>query len=493
MTVDDELLADLASLEFRPLDFAYWAFPWGEANSPLAERAGLEPWQERVLQDLQDGLIGFAEAWRIAVRSGHGVGKSALVAILLWWAISTKVDTRGRVTANTEKQLSRTLWPEVGKWHKMFIGRDLFKFTATAVFSADPNHRESWRIDAIPWSSDNPEAFAGLHNYGKRIFIATDEASAIDNIIWEVLDGATLDADTQIIWLATGNPTRNYGRFKECFEGRADEWHPYHVDSREVSFTNKIQINRAITRYGADSDYVKVRYLGEFPSAANTQLFSTESLRTAQQRPAIDHGYEPHIMSVDVARFGKNESVIAWRRGLNGRPKPAERIRGYSTIELGQRIAALAAETKPDALFIDEGGVGGGVVDFVRSLGVSCTGVLFGGKPSTHPGGIRVENKRAEIYFALREWIRDGGAIDPDEDLFDQLVAIEYYENPRSNNMLLVSKEDMEAEGIPSPDWADALAMTFAYPVTAKLARRGKALKVDYDPLSYESLMEGVN
>lgn len=476
----NSLVDSLAEFEHRPLDFAYWAFPWQEPNTDLEHRAGLEPWQERVLRDIQDNIATVSEALRIAVRSGHGVGKSALLCIIILWAISTKVDTRGRVTANTEKQLLRTLWPELAKWHRLFIARGLFKVTATSIFVDVPGREKEWRIDAIPWSEDNPEAFAGLHNYGKRILVICDEASGIPNIIWETLDGATLDSNTEILWVATGNPTKAVGRFRDCFEARSNEWIAYKVDSRDVSFTNKAQIERAIDRYGVDNDYVKVRYLGEFPSVEAAALFSPEAIRTAMTREVVSSFRDALILSVDVARFGNNESVITFRRGKDGRTKPPIRRRGLSTIELGSLIAGLIVSEDPDQVFIDEGGVGGGVVDFVRHLGHSVIGVNFGAKPSAMPGGILVANKRAEMYVAFREWIREGGTLPEDNDLREQLEQIEYYLTPKSQ-IILVSKDDMRAEGKESPDLADSYAISFAYPVSPR--RRGsRPMIFEYDP-----------
>src|SRR5690606_34243518 len=96
---------------------------------------------------------------------------------------------------------------------------DFFTVTATAYFSKDPTRERTWRIDAVPWSEKNPEAFAGLHNKGKRLLMIMDEASAILDVIWETAEGALTDSDTEIIRLAFGNPTRNIGRFRECFAG----------------------------------------------------------------------------------------------------------------------------------------------------------------------------------------------------------------------------------------------------------------------------------
>src|SRR5690606_37984873 len=140
-------------------------------------------WQVEILEDLRDGLLSIEDAIHLARTSGHGIGKSALVAWIILWAISTFEDTKGIVTANTENQLKTKTWAEVAKWHRYFIGRELFKLTATALFSVDPLHERTWRIDMTPWSERNTEAFAGLHNKGKRLLVVFDEASAIPDLI----------------------------------------------------------------------------------------------------------------------------------------------------------------------------------------------------------------------------------------------------------------------------------------------------------------------
>ena len=142
--------------------------------------------------------------------------------MMILWAISTRVDTRGRATANTERQLRTILWPELAKWHRLFIGRELFTYTSTSLHSADPLHEKTWRVDAIPWSEDNPEAFAGLHNYGKRVIVIFDEASAIHDKIWETIDGVMHEAETELIWIATGNTEIRAGRGNTAIQVRRD-------------------------------------------------------------------------------------------------------------------------------------------------------------------------------------------------------------------------------------------------------------------------------
>ena len=177
--------------------------------------------------------------------------------MIVIWAFTTYPDTRGVVTANTETQLKTKTWAELGHWFNLcFFTREYFVLNATSLVSKDPDRERTWRIDMVPWSEKNPEAFQGMHNKGKRLLIIFDEASAIADIIWETVEGATTDADTQIIWLAFGNPTRNSGRFRECFAGgkHADYWHTTanRLPHRRRSPT-KTRFEQSINAYGEDS------------------------------------------------------------------------------------------------------------------------------------------------------------------------------------------------------------------------------------------------
>jgi hypothetical protein len=181
------ILEEVAAYSLDPYHFVLFSFPWGEPETELEAFKGPEPWQAEVLLEITKRLEAGAtvhEAIQIAVTSGHGVGKSCLVAWIILWALSTFDDTRGVVTANTETQLKTKTWAELGKWHRLFAARDFFKLTATAIFSADASHERTWRIDMVPWSERNTEAFAGLHNKNRRILLVMDEASAIPDVIW---------------------------------------------------------------------------------------------------------------------------------------------------------------------------------------------------------------------------------------------------------------------------------------------------------------------
>ena len=343
------LLEGAAAYSHDPLGFVLYAFPWGAPGTPVANRSGPEAWQETVLREIGKGVAASDEVIREAVASGHGVGKSALVAWILLWGLMTCDDARCAVTANTEPQLRTKTWPEVLKWFRLASCRNEFVSTGTTIHSADPEHKETWRVDMLTWSEHNTEAFAGLHNVGKRIVLVFDEASAIADNVWEVAEGALTDADTEIVWCAFGNPTRNVGRFKECFGALRHRWNRQQVDSRTVSFTNKKQIDQWVQDYGEDSDFVRVRVRGEFPRAGSMQFIDGDRVEHAAARELEANATEPLVMGVDVARHGSDQSVIRFRRGLDARSIPASKVRITDTMQLAAHVMGLVREHKPDA------------------------------------------------------------------------------------------------------------------------------------------------
>jgi len=428
-----------------------------------------------------------------AVASGHGVGKSALVSWIILWSMSTATDTRGVVTANTETQLKTKTWAELAKWYRLFIGRPLFKLEATSLASVDSERVKTWRVDMVPWSERNPEAFAGLHNQGRRVFMIMDEGSAIHDIIYETAEGFLSDQDTERLWFVFGNPTRSTGRFRNLFDD--PEWHSTQVDAREISFTNKAQIEAWARSYGDDSDFFRVRVKGVFPRIGATEFISAYAAAAATEREVEVQRFDPLVIGVDVARFGDDETVLVVRKGRDARSIPALRLRGLDTMQVASHVVELSQNLRADAVFIDGGGVGGGVVDRCRQLRLDVIEVQFGGKADRADMVSRGEayaNKRAEMWGAMRAWL-EVGAIAPDKDLVAQLVGPSYGFNAR-DEIQLERKVDMKGRGLPSPDWADALALTFTYPVVPNINAGFEGfhppiVESEYDPFSSERLV----
>ena len=385
-----KLAADLAGYALDPYGWVLFAFVWGKGE--LEGFDGPDQWQREQLEEIgaklravgasaesatqtEGGGRGGAHSEgsaadaagviiREAIASGHGIGKSAFVAWLILWAMSTFKDTKGVVTANTETQLKTKTWAELAKWFRLcWFASQVFDLTATALFSVSPGHRKTWRIDMVPWSERNTEAFAGLHNKGKRILLIFDEASAIPDVVWEVSEGALTDEGTQIIWCVFGNPTRNTGRFKDCFTGkRRHRWNTRQIDSRTSVFVNRGQIDEWIGDYGIDSDFVKVRVRGMFPAMSARQFISVADVDAAfgrHLRPD-QYGFAPKILTCDPAWEGDDELVMGLRQGLAFKilrtiPK------NDNDIQVASIIANLEDSEGADAVFIDAG-YGTGIV-----------------------------------------------------------------------------------------------------------------------------------
>lgn len=476
---------DIGGYTHDPYRYALYAFPWGSAE--LEGVDGPRGWQREVMDTIGRHLRDPATRHtplRIARASGHGIGKSALIAMLTKWGLDTCVDTRIIITANTENQLLTKTSPEIAKWARLAVTKGWFKPNATSLISTMDARDKSWRADLVTWSDNNTEAFAGLHNQGRRIILIFDEASGISHKVWEVALGALTDENTEIIWLAFGNPTLNTGAFRECFGKQRNLWDTKQIDSRTVEGTNKAYLQEIIDTYGIDSDVAKVRVLGQFPSASSMQFINSDATEEARMRPAMEGLFsDPVIFGVDCARFGDDESVLAIRCGRDARTREWKKWNQVDAMTLAGDIALLADLYKPDAIFVDAGNIGAAVVDRLRQLMPSqfVQEVWFGStkvrEANWNGAKVRVANKRAEMWTNMREWL-NGGMIPPDQRLFDDLIGPEYGFNGEQA-ILLEKKEHMKARGLPSPDYADALACTFAEPVMPR------AMPGYMDPASY--------
>ena len=469
--LEAELANDIGGLTHNPFGFVMYAFPWGKGT--LKDRQPDE-WQIEILKSIGERLKtgvsrnrALAEAMEVlqyAVASGHGIGKSAVVAWVCLWAMSTCPDTRGVVTANTLTQLKGKTWAEMAKWHRLCICGHWFELTATALISKAPGHDKTWRLDAVPWSLNNPDAFAGLHNQGRRILLIFDEASAIPDLIWEVSEGALTDKNTEILWMVFGNPTRNSGRFRECFGHLKHRWDHKQIDSRTVAITNKEQLKQWVDDYGEDSDFVRVRVRGVFPRMGECQLISSEAVMAAMNRHVAEDAYRhaPLVFGVDVARFGDDQCAIAKRRGL-AVVEPIKTFRNVDTMAFAGIVAQEIDRDKPEAVFVDIGAMGPGVVDRLHQLGYHCVIPIGFGSAASNP--TMYFNKRTEMWCLMRDWLNTPSCLPNDPELEADLVGPEYGFSGDGSQIMLEKKKDMKKRGLSSPDKADSLALTFAQPV----------------------------
>lgn len=483
---NDELIELAASCQFDPDRWALNAWDWGHGE--LAGYDGPRAWQRDIFQIIRDHLsdpVTRYQPLRIAVASGHGIGKSASMGMVSNWAMSCWDDAKIVTTANTDGQLRTKTAPEIGKWFRTSLTGHWFDVQTTSIKSRDPTRTETWRQDFIPWSQHNTEAFAGLHNKDRIIVVEFDEASKIHDKVWEVAEGALTDENTVIIWIVYGNPTRNSGRFRECFRRFRHRWVGRQIDSRTVPGTNKQFLQSLVDDHGEDSDIVKVRVRGQFPAQSAMQFISADDVDKARERflRKEQYAFAPVIIGVDPAWTGDDALEIYLRQGLFSKSL-ATLPRNDNDVEVANLIARLEDEHKADAVFVDAG-YGTGIVSAGQVMGRSWRLIWFSGKPTD----VGYLNKRAEMWGMGKKWIKAGGVIDPkDEDLYQDLVGPETV--PRLDGKIqLESKENMKERGLPSPNKGDALMLTFAEPVAkrqhhAMSAGGGHMAEVDYNPLA---------
>ena len=491
MTAEGDLIDLMASCYADPLRHVLVSYPWGHGQ--LRGRDGPDKWQREFLVELGkevrkrrfDG-VNAVDPIQFSTASGHGIGKSCLSSWLMRWIADTRPHSVGTVTANTAEQLRSKTFAELGKWHSLGLTQHWYTLNAGGAGSLNMYHREhsmTWRVDGQTCREENSEAFAGQHRDNSTSYYLFDEASGIPDKIFEVREGGLTDGEPMTFDF--GNPTRNSGRFHSNMVGKYR--HRYikrFIDSRSVSITNKEYLDRMISDYGIDSDVVKVRVLGQFPSASTHQFISTDDVNKAMSRALTpsEYNFAPVIIGVDPAWTGDDDFVIVMRQGLNSKVLGVY-ARNDNDVQMAQLIAQFEDDYHADAVFID-GGFGTGILSIGHTMGRSEWQIVWFGDKSIDPGCL---NKRAEMWVQMRDWLKQGGCLDEDEVMRADLTGVELV--PRlDGKKQLESKEHMKQRGLASPNKADALAITFAFPVASKRLTYNPHYNAptasDYDPLA---------
>lgn len=480
--IDISLAEEISQFYDDPLGFVRFAYPWGEPNSSLSGFDGPDEWQIDVLTAIGDAVkerkfdgVAPVDPIQVAVSSGHGIGKSALSSWLIDWVMSTRPHSKGVVTANTGDQLKTKTMSELSKWTSLCITGHWFDVSAMSIV-----HRaypKTWRVDAQTCREENSEAFAGLHAASSTPWYLFDEASAIPEKIWEVAKGGLTDGEPMHICF--GNPTRNNGSFYECFRKNSHRWITRQIDSRKAKMTNKRLIQTWIDDFGEDSDFVRVRVRGMFPKGGDMQFIPSDVVYDAMRRGSgLYLGDDPLICGIDMARGGDDNCMIQFRRGKDAKSEKIYRIPGEKSRDSMKVVSLLTMildRHKPDVTFMDKGSMGGPVADRLRQLGYHVIDVGFGDNAADLK---HYKSRTAEMGSRCRQWLLDGGAIPNEPQLELELTVREFGHNEK-DQLVLERKKDMKKRIGVSPDWADALYLTFAEPVPKRELSRGH---LDHNP-----------
>jgi hypothetical protein len=325
------------------------------------------------------------------------------------------------------------------------------------------------------FGADNPDGLRGIYLDG----VVLDEVAQMKGEMWgEIVRPALTDREGWACFIGTPKGVNLFSElFQHALKQTEDGWG---ADLKRWSDTGVLrpeEVDQA-RREMSPSQFAQ-EFECDFSAAVDDVLLRLDVVLEAQRRKVgeVEYNFAAKVLGVDVARYGDDSNVIFPRQGLVAfRPTV---LRGLDTMAVAGRVAQAIDTFKPDATFVDTGGIGAGVVDRLHQLGHSVVPVDFGGRAND----ARFENKRAEMWWLMADWVK-AGCLPDNEDLTRDLTAPRYtYANARGR-LQLESKDDMRARGLPSPDRGDALATTFHSPVVPKsmTARRQQTVH-EYHPL----------
>jgi hypothetical protein len=440
-------------------------------DSPLrfvVEALGVTPSKQQA-----EGLRVLPKTKRLSIHSGHGCGKDAFCAWAALWFLSTRTYPKVPATAPTARQLSDILWSEVSKWLRQSKIADEFVIQKDKIFHK--NAPKEWWMRAISPSvkaskEEQAETLAGLH--ADHMLIIVDEASGVPDPMFIPLEGAMTQEDNKVILI--GNPTKNTGYFhKTRFDPTfSSKWTTLHWDSRKSELVSKDMIDYFRDNYGEDSNIFRIRVAGEPPLDDETTFIPLSwALQCVGNTIEVDPEW-PLYLSVDVARYGEDDSIILPRRGM--KVSRWDRFHGHHTMDLAHHVIRTFEDMEARGVAIDEIGVGGGVVDWLqndprglgyeKAIGINVTEASSDKK--------KWHRLRDELWDRVRTHLMHKKLDLPDETvkmfgkdwnighlLADELASIKY-KLDNNGAIQLESKLDMKARGVKSPNIADALCMS---------------------------------
>lgn len=441
----------------------------------VREVLGAEPhdWQLEVLEQYNK------RTRRISIRSGHGVGKTALLGWMIVHHAYFRFPQKTQVTAPTEKQLFNALWAEVKKWHSKLatVAPELAAMVKIDQDKATLLDAPGLSFVACATSrAETPEALAGIHQDPGFVLLIADESSGVPDPVFEAASGSMSGHNAMTI--LTGNPVRGQGFFFDTHgllagDGTNGTWWTKKVACQDVPKQVSADfIEDMARRYGVNSNQYRVRVLGEFPTSDDDTIIPFDKVEPSLHRDVKPNPAAGRVWGVDCARFGSDRSTLA-KRHQNVLTEPIRAWYKLDTMELASRIKlewdTTPPSMRPVEICVDANGLGAGVADRLRQLGlpVRCINVS---ESTSATGADRYQRLRDELWFKMREWFYGLDVLIPVEyadarysggDLVGELTKPRYKFLP-NGKIKVESKDELKKRGVPSPDLAEALMMTFA-------------------------------
>ncbi|ANY70418.1 terminase B [Paenibacillus sp. BIHB 4019] len=440
----------------------YWDDPVAFAEDML--EFDPDDWQRTAMMDV-------AEVPLTTIRSGQGVGKTAFESALVIWFLCCRPNPKVICTAPTRQQLHDVLWAEIAKWLEGSKVKQLLKWTKTKIYMI--GQEERWFATAR--TATKPENMQGFHE-DYMLFIV-DEASGVEDRIMEAILG-TLSGDENKLVMC-GNPTRTSGVFYDSHNKDRENYRSRRVSSRDSKRTSRRNIAMLESKYGKDSDVIRVRVDGEFPRGESNSFIALEAAEFAKNDVRLQPVGTRLIVGADIARFGDDETSIYGRIG--GKTVIERHHHKQDTMQTTGWILRLIDEARAERpeiyeveIRIDDSGIGGAVTDRLREineerqLGYIIVPVNNGSSASDEHYG----NLGSEMWGCIKSLLEENmsnfilgvpGVLElpDDEKLIAQLSTRKWRMNS-NGKIYLERKEDMKKRGLQSPDRADAFVLAYA-------------------------------
>jgi hypothetical protein len=404
---------------------------------------------------------------KITVRSGHGVGKSCLLSWLIMHYLLYHKEAKVLCTAPTSNQMFDVLWAEIAKWMNRMPDGLRGQLQWHSDWIGVSGRERVCFATARTARRENPEALQGLHE--RNLMLVVDEASGVDDKIFEVGEGALTGENTTVVLMS--NPTKVSGYFYDTHT-KWEGWDRFKMSCVDSPLVSKKYVENIKQRYGEASNIYRVRVLGEFPISGDDALIPLDWVQGALGRDivtmAMSEAKVERVAGLDVARYGDDASSLVVRQGKV--ISHLKRWRGADLMEtVGRVVSAWRDENIFDHLFVDVIGMGAGVYDRLKEVGVPCTAVNVG---ETSALGDRFNRLRDELWWKCREYFEgktvriESSALT--EDLIGELTGVTYKVLSSTGKIKVEGKQEMKNRGVASPDMADALCLTFAQGVRTR-------------------------
>ena len=427
--------------------------------------------------ELRAFQVEFAEAFRtrklITFKGGAGPGKTFTMAGLTWWALITHNNVKIIHLGPNEAQIKQGLWNELGMFHERMKEHapwfhSQYDYTATKIERRSNPASCSARFMLA--DKDNTAKVRGIH--ADNTFVFVDEASGVDDAVLDALYNTTMDANSRLCLIS--NPDRTDGYFYETWENPeiAADWHHLTATMRDDPNKSEEDIARfARNAGGVTSRKYRVMVLGDFPIDSDDSMISALHVEDAISNTECEDPNASIIWGLDVAGGGKDSTVLIQRQGaVVGSPRSWNYADTEQTaFAVYDLYNSLPTRQRPVEICVDAIGIGAGVFNCLKHKGLPVKAVKVSNVPTRRVD--EFERLRDQLWWMLKEWLEAGVCRLPDHQALRKEICLPRYEH-RNGKIKVESKDELKRRGRKSPDFADALCLTFAGSHSSKFTGR---------------------